>query len=144
MRYWKILLTTLALGLPPLAFAAGTPVKLYKNPNCACCDVYADYLKANGFDVEKSNTTDMASINKKYEVPASLEGCHTFLIDRYVFEGLIPVEYVKQVLSENRPIRGLALPGMPMGVPGMPGSRQGPLRVYYLSDGPDPKVFASF
>lgn len=134
----------LVLGLQLPAFAAGTQVKLYRNPTCGCCNVYADYLRTNGFDVQLVNTTDMSSIKKKYSVPERLEGCHTAVIDRYVFEGLIPVEYIKQVLNERRPIKGLSLPGMPVGVPGMPGTKRGPLHVYYISAESDPRVFASF
>ena len=147
MRYWKVLLITLAMGLPAPAFAAGIPVKLYKNPNCGCCNVYADYLDANGFDVQAINTTDMESIKKKYAVPEALEGCHTAVIGGYVFEGLIPAQYLKQVLSERRPIRGLSLPGMPSGVPGMPamsGMKRAPLKIYYLSGASTPEVFATF
>lgn len=146
MRYWKALLIALALALGPYApaFAAGTPVKLYKNPNCGCCNAYAEYLSANGFDVQAINTTDMSAVKKKFAVPEKLEGCHTAVIDGYVFEGLIPVQYLRQVLSERRPIRGLSLPGMPAGVPGMPGTRHGPLHIYYLSSAPAPEVFATF
>lgn len=143
MRYWKIMLIVLGIGVQPPAFA-GTPVTLYKNPTCACCDVYANYLTGNGFEVKVVNTTDMASIKQKHGVPEKLEGCHTFITGPYVFEGLIPVEYVKQVLNERRPIKGLSLPGMPVGVPGMPGTKRGPLHVYYISAESNPRVFASF
>lgn len=144
MRHLKVLLFTLLAGLALPAFAAGIPVTLYKNPSCACCDVYARYLSGNGFDVKIVNTTDMASIKQKYAVSEKLEGYHTFVAGPYVFEGLIPVEYVKQVLSERRMYKGLALPGMPTGAPGMPGAKRGPLQVYYLSSAPAPKVFATF
>src|SRR5713226_9881757 len=76
-RFKAASLFALTMGLALPAFAAGIPVKLYKNPNCGCCNVYADYLKGNGFDVEAINTTDMASIKTKYSVPAAVEGCHT-------------------------------------------------------------------
>ena len=144
MRYSKILLIALALGLQSPAFAAGIPVKLYKNPNCGCCNTYADLLKANGFEVTAVNTSDMASIKKKYAIPESLEGCHTFVIDNYVFEGLVPVQFVKEVVSEHRPIKGLSLPGMPMGAPGMTGMKSAPQPVYYLSSGSDLKVFRTY
>ena len=144
MRYSRIVLTTLVLGLSMPAFAGGIPVKLYKNPNCGCCNTYADLLRASGFDVAAVNTTDMPSIKKKYGIAESLEGCHTFVIDNYVFEGLVPVQFVKEVVSEHRPIKGLSLPGMPMGAPGMTGMKSAPLPVYYLSSGSDIKVFRNF
>ena len=144
MRYWKTLLMSLALGAQLPALAAGSTVMLYRNPNCGCCEIYARYLKSSGFEVKVIDTTDMSSVKRKYAVPEKLEGCHTAVIGQYVFEGLIPAEYVKQVLNEHRPILGLSLPGMPAGAPGMPGVKQGPLRVYYLSAEPTPRVFASF
>lgn len=144
MRCLKILLIALTLGLQLPAMAAGTPVKLYKNPNCGCCDVYAQHLEANGFKVELINTTDMASIKQKYAVPEKLEGCHTAIIEGYVVEGLVPAEHVKRLLKERSPAKGIALPGMPVGAPGMPGDKRGPLHIYYLGSGATPKVFASF
>ena len=131
-----------ATGLP--ASAAGIPVTLYKNPNCGCCNVYVDLLKGNGFDVKAVNTTDLASVKAKFGVPAALEGCHTFTAGPYVFEGLVPVEYVKRVLSGGRPIKGVSLPGMPAGAPGMPGFKPAPLDVYYITDAVPPRKFASF
>lgn len=144
MRHLTVLLFALLTGLALPAIAAGIPVKLYKNPACTCCNVYADYLRARGFDVQAINTTDMSSIKQKYSVPERLEGCHTLLVEGYVFEGLIPVEYIRQVVNEHRPIKGLSLPGMPSGAPGMPGPRQGPLQIYYLGAASTPRVFASF
>ena len=145
MPYWKAMLTALSLAVHiPVLAAAGTPVNLYKNPNCGCCDIYGEYLEANGFTVDLVNTTDMTSIKKKYGVPEKLEGCHTAIIDGYVFEGLIPVEYVRRVLKERKPVKGIALPGMPVGTPGMPGKKLGPLTIYYISGQAAPPVYARF
>ncbi len=143
MRTLKTLLLTLTL-LVQLPVLAATSATLYKNPNCGCCDAYADYLKRNGFDVKIVNTPDRSAIKKKYSVPETLEGCHTMLIGSYVFEGLIPAEYIQRVLKEHRPIKGLSLPGMPVGAPGMPGAKTRPLYVYNLEASSNPKVFASF
>lgn len=145
MKTWKkTVLITLALGVQLPVFAANIPVKLYKNPNCGCCDSYADYLNKNGFDVKLVNTNDMAEIKTKYSVPERLEGCHTALIGKYVFEGLIPAENIKQVINEHKAIKGLSVPGMPFGAPGMPGNKKGPIHVYYLESSLTPKVFSSF
>ncbi len=144
MRQLKTLLLALLIGPALPALAGGIPVKLYKNPNCGCCNTYADYLKGNGFDVEAINTNDMTSINQKYGVPAALEGCHTAISGGYVFGGLIPADMVKRVLSEHRPIKGITLPGMPAGAPGMTGSKTGPLDVYYITNSSTPRKFASF
>src|SRR3546814_18780248 len=90
MKAWKkTLLATLFLGVQLPVLAANIPVKLYKNPNCGCCDSYADYLNKNGFNVSLINTNDMAEIKTKYGVQEKLEGCHTAVIGTYVFEGQI-------------------------------------------------------
>ncbi len=145
MQSWKkTLFAVLVLGVQLPVLAANIPVKLYKNPYCGCCDSYAAYLRAKGFDVELINTEDMASIKQKYAVPERLEGCHTALIEGHVFEGLVPARYIKRVLSEHRKRKGLSVPGMPIGAPGMPGNRQGPINVYDLDATASPRVFASF
>ena len=144
MRQLKTMLLALLIGPALPALAGGIPVKLYKNPNCGCCNIYADYLKDSGFEVEAVNTTDMVSVKKKYGVPAALEGCHTAIAGGYIFEGLIPADLVKRVLSERKMIKGVSLPGMPAGAPGMSGFKTGPLDVYYIADTPTPAKFASF
>ncbi|SMP81439.1 DUF411 domain-containing protein [Noviherbaspirillum suwonense] len=145
MNIWtKTLAAAVLAGLQLSAFAAGTPVKLYKNPHCGCCDVYADHLKQSGFEVEMIDTNDMQAIKAKFGVPEKLEGCHTATIGNYVFEGLIPAENIKKVLAEKPPIKGLSVPGMPVGAPGMPGNKKGPINVYYLNASATPKVFSTF
>lgn len=144
IRYGRISIIALAVGLHPPAFAAGIPAKIYYNPNCGCCESYVKYLTDNGFAVERIHTTDTASIKKKYAVAQALEGCHTAIIGNYVFEGLVPAEYLKRVLDEHRPMKGLSVPGMPMGGPGMTGAKNGPINVYYLSDASPPRLYATF
>ena len=144
MRYPKILLIAITLGLQLPAFAAGIPVKLYKNPNCGCCDLWAQHMEVNGFKVETINTTDLPAIEQKYGVPEKLAACHTAIVEGYVVEGLVPAKFVKRLLKEHRRVKGVALPGMPVGAPGMPGDKRAPLNVYYLDSGSTPKVFGSF
>jgi len=134
-----ILITALGLSLP--AFAGGTPAKLYKNPSCGCCGEYAKYLQARGYDVEVIPTRDLPAIKQAQKVPARLEACHTTLIDGYVFEGHVPVESINRVLKERPMIKGLSVPGMPAGSPGMTGVKQDPLEVYYLTDSVKPQVY---
>src|SRR5437764_9058530 len=105
MRYWKPLVLTLAVALQLPAFAEDIAVKIYRNPSCGCCDVYARYLKSNGFKVEVIDTLDVSAIHQKYGILPRLEGCHTAIIGNYVFEGLVPAEYIKQVLDQRKPIK---------------------------------------
>lgn len=138
----RSLLTGLLLLAPLAASAAGEAVRLYKNPNCGCCESYADYLRDNGFDVQVIPTHDLPEIKTEHGVPGDLAGCHTSLIAGYVFEGHIPVDSVQRVLDDRPDIAGISVPGMPVGSPGM-GIERGldePLTVYEL----DGDVYATY
>jgi hypothetical protein len=135
-------LTLMTTSFP--ALAAPIHAVLYKNPQCTCCELYAAYLKENGFDVELKPTNDLAQISAKAGVPADLEGCHTMFINGYAFDGLVPVDIVKKVLSERPAIAGVTLAGMPTGSPGMPGAKKGPLKIYaFTTDGKAPTLYAT-
>ena len=115
---------------------------LYKNPECGCCAEYAKYLGQNGFDVQVVETFDLPSVKREHSVPAALEGCHTTLVDGYVIEGHVPVDIVQRLLREKPAIKGISLPGMPAGSPGMMGEKTAPLTVYEISDEKN-KVYAT-
>lgn len=139
---FRSLLPGLFLLAPLTAMAAGESVRLYKTPNCGCCEKYADYLRDNGFDVEVIPTHDLSGVKTEQGVPEDLAGCHTSLIEGYVFEGHIPVDSVRRVLEDRPDIDGISVPGMPVGTPGM-GIERGlekPLAVYEL----DGDVYATY
>lgn len=116
---------------------------LYKSPQCTCCDGYAAYLRGNGFDVTVRPTYDLATISQKAGVPEQLEGCHTMFIEGYVIDGHVPVGIVRRLLAERPPIKGITLPGMPAGSPGMTGTKTALFVVYALpEDGGAPTVYA--
>ena len=116
---------------------------LYKNPQCSCCEGYADYLRGNGFDVTVKPTNDLAMISHNAGVPEQLEGCHTMFIDGYVIDGHVPVDVVRRLLAERPSIKGITLPGMPAGSPGMVGKKTVPFIIYALpNDGGSPTVYA--
>ena len=117
-------------------------VTLYKNPECGCCEGYADYLRQQGFRVTAVPTRDLTVMGEKYGIPDSHQPCHISLIDGYVVGGHIPIEVVNRLLSEKPQIIGITLPGMPVGTPGMPGEKTGPLEIYEIGKGP-PKVYAT-
>lgn len=123
------LLTALFLGLATPALAA-SPVTVWRDPGCGCCDAYADYLVANGFEVElvdDANFDDRAVIAG---VPAQGIGCHLALIDGYAVSGLVPVEIINRLLAERPDIKGITLPGMPGNAPGMAEAKTGTLKIY--------------
>jgi hypothetical protein len=148
MRSLFSLLTVLALlSLQPALAEENIKATVYKDPNCGCCHEYVGYLRQNGFDVEVVDTGDMMSIKQQAGVPGELEGCHSTMVGGYVVEGHVPADIVKRLLQEKPSIRGVSLPGMPLGSPGMDGEKEGPFVVYEIPNadaaGGAPKVYAT-
>lgn len=114
---------------------------MYKTPQCGCCEGYADYLRENGYRVTVKPTHDLSRIKRKHGVPEQFEGCHTTLIDGYVVEGHVPLKTLNKLLAERPKIKGISLPGMPQGSPGMTGRKEAPFMIYVLKRGA-PKVYA--
>jgi rhodanese-related sulfurtransferase len=108
---------------------------VFKSSSCGCCVGYSAELENQGFIVETKNTMDMNSIKQRYNIPRDMESCHTTVIGDYFVEGHVPFEAVEKLLSEKPDIDGIALPRMPAGSLGMPGTKSGPFVVYALSNG---------
>jgi hypothetical protein len=133
-----------------LALVSGTslaaslgPVQVYKDPMCGCCAKYVDYLRQEGVKVEVISVADMSAVKAKYGVPAQLQSCHTSVANGYVIEGHVPVAAMRKLVNEGRSIKGIALPGMPAGSPGMGPVKPGMLTIYEIPDaGQTPKVFS--
>jgi hypothetical protein len=104
---------------------AGTDVTMFKSASCGCCGIYSKYMDDRGFSVDVQNT-DMDTIKTKYSIPSQLESCHTTIIGDYFVEGHVPIEAIDKLLDEQPDIAGIALPGMPIGTPGMPGRKNQP------------------
>ena len=128
-----LLMTASALALSGPAHAAPVAVTLYKNPECGCCDGYADYLRHYGFAVTAKATNDLSEISRKAGIPPDLQGCHTAFIGDYVVDGHVPVEAIKKLLAGRPAIKGITLPGMPLGSPGMTGDKTEPFTVYAIT-----------
>ncbi|MEN8175496.1 MAG: DUF411 domain-containing protein [Pseudomonadota bacterium] len=97
---------------------------VYKSPSCGCCGKWVDHLKAAGFKVDVENRRDLKPIKTEYGVPRHLQSCHTAKVGDYVVEGHVPADLITRMLEEQPDIKGLAVPGMPMGSPGMEGPRR--------------------
>jgi hypothetical protein len=137
----RSLMLALAAVLAIAAARAEMPDALmYKNPQCGCCEAYAKYLRSNGFKVTVKETHNMSLISRQNGVPEKLAGCHTMLIGGYVVEGHVPVGAINKLLKERPGIKGISLPGMPDGSPGMTGVKAEPFTIYEVSD--EAKVFA--
>lgn len=139
-----LLASAAILFVPASALAAPIHATLYKNPDCSCCEGYAAYLRDNGFDVDVKPTNDLAEISSKAGVPEDLEGCHTMFVDGYVVDGHVPVNVIRKLLAERPAIAGITLPGMPMGSPGMVGTKTEKYTIYAVTkDGKAPTVYAT-
>ena len=106
-----------------LLAAEPAPVKVlvYKSPTCGCCTAWVDRIKAAGFEVTTRDVPDVEPIKARYGIPARLASCHTALVEGYALEGHVPPADVQRLLREKPKAVGLAVPGMPMGSPGMEG-----------------------
>lgn len=96
-------------------------ITVFKDPYCGCCAGWADHMKRAGFKVEVVEKTDMAPVKKQLGVPDRLLSCHTAVIAGYTIEGHVPAHAVKRLLKQKPNTKGLAVPGMPIGSPGMEG-----------------------
>ena len=94
-------------------------VVVTKDPNCRCCGAWVDQMRAAGFPVDVVTTPQVNRVKARLGVPDDLASCHTAEVDGYVVEGHVPAETIKRLLAERPRAKGLAVPGMPVGSPGM-------------------------
>jgi len=110
-------------GVVRPAFAAEPVIKVHKDPNCSCCSGWVQHLRGAGFTVETEQASDLPAIRRRLGVPPELAACHTAEMSGYILEGHVPASAVRRLLSERPKALGLAVPGMPIGSPGMEGDR---------------------
>jgi hypothetical protein len=140
MRLLGSIVLALALALP-VAAEEPKQATLYKSPDCTCCEGHAAYLKRNGIQVKVIETPDLSGVKKLHGVKPEFEGCHTILLEGYVIEGHVGIKPIRKLLRERPAIKGISLPGMPLGSPGMGGNKEGPFVIYEITEG-EKKVFA--
>jgi hypothetical protein len=92
---------------------------VYKSATCGCCSKWVEHMQANGFEVKAINVDDIDKVKRERGVPADAASCHTAIVNGYVVEGHVPADAVQKMLKEKPSIAGIAVPGMPMGSPGM-------------------------
>lgn len=114
--------------------ASGIEATYYKSISCGCCDVHSKYLDSKGFDIEINNLQTLDSIKSRFGIPREIESCHTAMIEGYFVEGHIPMEAINKLLEEQPDIKGIAMPGMPSGSPGMPGTKTGDFVIYAVNN----------
>lgn len=143
MRSLVALFVATGLAVPGIAAAADQmpAAEIYKHPLCGCCGAYADLARQEGYGVTVVETEDLSPLKRQMGIPEEMESCHTMLVDGYVVEGHVPFSVVDRLLEERPDIKGIALPGMPSGSPGMNGAKIAPFTVYQLGE-KSPAVYA--
>lgn len=104
-------------------------VTVYKSPTCGCCNKWIEHLEANGYDVVAHDVRDLNAVKRQLGIAPALASCHTAIVDDYLVEGHVPADVIGRLLEERPAIAGIAVPGMPMGSPGMEGPYSEPYDV---------------
>ena len=117
-------------------------VHVYKSATCGCCQKWVDHVRSRGYTVTVENVPDVAPVKRNLGVPSTAQSCHTAVIGNYFVEGHVPAEDIARLLAEHPDIAGLAVPGMPIGSPGMEGPNAQSYRVLAVHKDGKLDVFA--
>ena len=144
----RLLVLPLAAALAPAQAAPAKPlVEVWKDPSCACCEDWVLHMKKSGFVVRVNDSGNEAA-RKRLGIPAALGSCHTATVGGYTLEGHVPAKDVQRLLREKLQAVGLAVPGMPVGSPGMDGAvyqgRKDPFDVLLVLPGGGTRVYQSY
>jgi hypothetical protein len=127
---------------------AAPMVEVYKSPTCGCCSKWVDHMRAAGFTLKVSDRPEeeLDALKTRSHVPREAQSCHTALVGGYAIEGHVPASDVKRLLAEKPDVAGIAVPGMPVGSPGMevPGMKPAPYRVLAFEKQGGTRVFATY
>src|SRR5687767_5282598 len=120
----KLIATTFAAAaLDPralFAISANPKMLVYKSPTCGCCGKWVQHIRDAGYSVETIDVDDVTPYKTKHGVPLELQSCHTGIVQGYAIEGHVPADVIDRLLKEKpKNARALAVPGMPLGSPGM-------------------------
>lgn len=142
-------LNNLALGLllcgsvlSTTAPAEEPTISVYKSPTCGCCSQWISHLEENGFKVDPIDTSDLPMIKSRSGIAPEMASCHTAQIGGYVIEGHVPAGDIRRLLAEHPDARGLTVPGMPQGSPGMDAPNPQHYQVLLIGKDGSTKVFA--
>ncbi|GLK74974.1 metal-binding protein [Methylopila jiangsuensis] len=117
-RTFTLVTAGVALLLPG-GVRAAPAMTVHKDPTCGCCEAWVDHVRAAGYEARVVEVASINAVKAKLGVPPGLRSCHTAEIDGYVLEGHVPAAAIARLLTERPNVRGLAVPGMPIGSPGM-------------------------
>ncbi|WP_020654105.1 DUF411 domain-containing protein [Massilia niastensis] len=143
----RFLITSAAaalVALPLGAMAAQPVIEVYKSASCGCCKEWVKHLEANGFSVKARDVDNPSDYREKFGIPHEFGSCHSARVNGYALEGHVPAAEIKRLLAEKPRARGLAVPAMPMGSPGMEGPRSDPYDVLLVKDGGKATVYKHY
>jgi hypothetical protein len=134
----------IALAISSPSQSSGPLITVFKTPTCGCCGKWVEHLRANGFTVKVQEVNDTSSYERQYRVPRSMVSCHTAVVNGYTIEGHVPAAEIKRLLSERPRVVGLAVPGMPVGSPGMDAAHNDAYSVFGFDESGHASVYASY
>lgn len=114
-----LVVLVLASNYPRVPVTDAGAVVVYKRASCQCCTKWVTHLEQAGFRVRVHNVSDLSARQEKHGTPPALRACHTAMVGGYLVEGHVPAQDVSRLLTEKPMARGIAVPGMPIGSPGM-------------------------
>jgi len=124
------------------ATSSAQPIRVYRTATCGCCGLWVDHLKGAGFDPTVHIVAHMNEAPPHARVPAALHSCHTATLEGYIVEGHVPADVIRQLLKERPKVLGIAVPGMPLGSPGMESPRPQPYEVLTFDASGQTTVYA--
>lgn len=119
-------------------------IEVVRSPDCGCCGAWITHLQEHGFSVAEVLSDDMDAVKDRHAVPAQLRSCHTGVIDSYVIEGHVPAQDIQRLLEERPQADGLAVPGMPIGSPGMEMGDRTDTYDVVLWSGSETQIFSTY
>lgn len=131
-------------GAAYAAKATSRVIEVYKSATCGCCHEWVEHLRANGFTVKAYDVANPSDYREKFGIPNELGSCHTGIVAGYALEGHVPAQEIKRLLAERPKAKGLAVPGMPLGSPGMEGPRKAPYDVLLVQANGKHKVYKHY
>jgi len=140
-----LLLPLLFTSFVSIAEPVPEDIKVYHDPECQCCHRWINHLKENKFNVLDIPVRNMSEVQQAAKVPKPMEACHTATIDGYIIEGHVPAAEIYRLLAEKPDIKGLSVPKMPIGSPGMEaGDRKEPFIVFQFDKAGKFSVFSRY
>lgn len=124
--------------------SASKELVVYQSRTCGCCKKWVKHLEDNGFKAVSKFVDDVTETKQNVKLPMKIASCHTAVLDGYVIEGHVPAAAIQKLLAEKPAIKGISVPGMPMGSPGMEGSYKENYNVIAFDENGSERIFMSF